>query len=94
MRHIYILTCAALLTACAGQTDEFRLARLSDGGTEIALPYSDGVATLEASGFPVDALVAKRANDLCPDGYSLDYKGMRQRPEYADPEKLWVVTCK
>lgn len=93
MKHAVGLVSFLVIAGCAGPQDELRLARLSDGRTEIAMPYSTGTAMMESSGFPTDALIAAKAKSICPNGYEMSYQGLRQRPEYADPEKIWNVRC-
>lgn len=90
-----VLFAAALSVGCAiGPQDEFKLVRLADGGTEISMPYSSTMAVLEASGFQTDALIPAHARNVCQgDGYTIERKGMRKRPEYADPEKVWIIRC-
>lgn len=94
MRIFLVVASLVALAGCAGPQDELRLARLVDGQTEIVLPYPTSTAFAESSGFPTDALIAARAKEVCQNGYNMAYQGIRQRPEYADPEKVWVVHCK
>jgi hypothetical protein len=94
MKKLLTVLAAATVTACAGDADEPRLSRLSDGGYELSIPQSYANHVAAASGFPFQAFVAGRAKSVCPAAFQATDTGMRKRPEYADPEQVWRIDCK
>lgn len=94
MKFLFYASALFLLSACAGPQDELKIMNRSDGTTEISVPYSASLAVMEGQGMQTERIVSANAQKICPDGYSMNYTGVRKRPEYADPEKVWIVTCK
>jgi hypothetical protein len=95
MRLLVALAGLALVSGCAGPSDEPRLAKLADGAYELAVPQNFGTtAAPGAAQFFNESVPRIRAGQICPNGYQMNDLGTRKRPEYADPEKVWRIECK
>lgn len=93
-RSSVLVVALAALAGCGTSADEFRQTLLNDGNVELVLPYSPSNAAAESAGLPIDALVNEHAKQACPDrSYRVDYQGLRQRPEYAHAERVWIIRC-
>lgn len=93
-RVALVVGLVTIATACEHRAaDEWRVYRLSDGGYEMAMPLS--LSNLSLPEEITQAMLITRAKNLClPQGYDLREIGIRKTPQYTDPEKVWVVTCK
>lgn len=93
-RTPFLVVAFAALAACGTSADEFRQTRLNDGDIELSLPHTPSNAAFASAGLPIDTLVNEHAKQACPDrNYRVDYQGLRQRPEYAHAERVWVIRC-
>jgi hypothetical protein len=94
MKRLIALLSATALAGCASADDAPRLTKLADGGYEWAIPQTFGnTATTSRVLFYNSTWLQRKAQEVCPSGYQLTDHGVRKRPEYADPDKVWRIEC-